>query len=234
MNLKIFTIACLTATASASTSNKRHAAQRQLQESLTCLISGQSDPATCCAGSTDEICQVISCADMDTGGLADGCSCSTLDTFCATTGTFLAAMVPEVADLCGAIDTCCTDENAADTAAFNGCLGETGVDVTSLLSLLGGGGDGGGATIMDGLGDMMGGMSMPMGGAIPTLYDEGDLSMPMYTQDIEQDQDNTSAGDEDTTPVDSTPSGIDSSKSGAMTLGTTVAVIAATGAMLFV
>lgn len=81
-------------------------------------------------------------------------------------------MVPEVADLCGAIDTCCTDENAADTAAFNGCLGETGVDVTSLLSLLGGGGDGGGATIMDGLGDMMGGMSMPMGGAIPTLYGE--------------------------------------------------------------
>ena len=183
MKLVASCVSALFFAASASAINE--VIPRHLQQSITCLLSG-SDPASCCASasSSDQICNVINCADLNTGTLKDdaNCSCSTLVDFCSSTATFLASMAPDVTGLCSAIEGCC----GADTtnSDFNTCLQDSGADVSSLTGLMDGTSTGGGETgsdAMGGMGDMNfpgmdAGMSMPGGQSFTDWV--GDVSGP--------------------------------------------------------
>lgn len=170
---------------SASPSAANESIPRQLQASLTCLVTG-GDPATCCEGasSSDQICGLINCADLSTGTLKDdpNCSCSKFVDFCSSTASLVAAFAPDVTGLCSAVEGCCGANTT--NSEFNTCLQESEVDISSLTGFMDGNsaeGDGTGSDTMGDMGGMDfsgldGVMSMPGAEALSDLI--GGVSSP--------------------------------------------------------
>ena len=86
------------------------------------------------------------------------CSCSTLSDFCTGLGSSLAAIAPDVTPLCAAVGECCG--TGMTNSDFNSCFEGKGVDVSSLMAMMGGGADTSGTEGMDLL-SLTEGMSMP-------------------------------------------------------------------------
>ena len=88
----------------------------------------------------------------------EDCSCLTLSDFCTGLGSSLAAIAPDVTPLCAAVGECC--RTGTTNSDFNLCFEGKGLDVSSLMVMIGGGADTSGTEGMDLL-SLMGGMPMP-------------------------------------------------------------------------
>ncbi|KAL9182907.1 hypothetical protein ACHAXT_004186 [Thalassiosira profunda] len=134
MKLALLPLAALAASASAADVvgdaivglRAEHAA-RHLQDSIACIVGGQ-DPMSCCAGQTDDaICTLLTCVDLSTIAINEGCECSQLETACASVVAF-DLIVPGIAGMCTQVTACCSpdpdDETDADNEDFNSCMGD--------------------------------------------------------------------------------------------------------------
>ena len=207
--------------------------ERELQDSITCLLVG-TEPATCCAAApaTDQICSLINCTDFSTGGLKDdaNCSCSNIVDFCESTAAPIASFMPELTTWCTSTQVCCGEDT--DNDAFNLCFQELGVDLGGVAEMFGGGTgfDEGGTAIMstDSASFTDDKMSMPFDSepfdvdtmSIPTEselsgldgvdvseWGVGDMSMPTSSESTAADEDPSNLVVEGTTMPTDTDAG---------------------------
>ena len=109
------------------------------QNSLACLAGGQ-DFLDCCPAKdpSDGVCTLLHCVDLDDLALRDACNCAELEVACTQVGMF-AALLPELPDMCDAVDTCCGSGSDTANSDWNTCMETKDIDVPDFDAMIPGG-----------------------------------------------------------------------------------------------
>ena len=102
-------------------------AKRSLQASVSCLAN-DGTYASCCptqgVDPNDGVCTLLSCLEIDSGLIRDGCSCYDIEKACDQLALF-ALVVAALPDMCDMVGECCVDDGTTTTnVEWDFCMAE--------------------------------------------------------------------------------------------------------------